>query len=191
MQSPVITYGMALYTNDSIPTKQWHLENLWICERARSERAWKILHFHILKLLFPSIFCWYFWYFFSETYVFSGLKLQSVWSSMQFPVITNGMALYKRQYNDQTLSLRKFMNMRASELGNFLHFHILKLLFPSIVCWYFWYFISETYLYRVAQKECTTLIVNFKNIVDEMEMFLFVFWYRTFLFQQNDTMHDH
>ena len=65
---------MALYTNDSIPTKHWHWENLWICERAR-----RILHFHILKLLFPSIFCWYFWYFFSKTCIFSGLKLQSAW----------------------------------------------------------------------------------------------------------------
>ena len=45
--------------------------------------------------------------------------------------------IYKRQYTDKTLTLRKSMNMRASELGNFLHFHSLKLLFPSIFCWYF------------------------------------------------------
>ena len=36
--------------------------------------------------------------------------------------------------------------MRASELRKFSHFHILKLLFPSILCWYFRYFVSETYL---------------------------------------------
>ena len=37
-----------------------------------SERA---LHLVSLKLLFPSIFCWYFRYFVSETYIFSGLQL--------------------------------------------------------------------------------------------------------------------
>ena len=46
-----------------------------------------------------------------------------------------GMALY-RQYNDEILTL----SMRASgasELRKFKHFHILKLLFPFIFCWYF------------------------------------------------------
>ena len=38
------------------------------------------------------------------------------------------------------------MNMRASELTKCSQFHILKLLFPSIFCWYFRYFFSETYL---------------------------------------------
>ena len=58
-------------------TKHWHWENLWInyaSERGASERG-NFSHFHILKLLFPSIFCWYFWYFISETHIFSGLKL--------------------------------------------------------------------------------------------------------------------
>ena len=42
------------------------------------------------------------------------------------------------------------MNMRASgasELRTFLHLLILKLLLPSIFCWYFRYFVSETYIY--------------------------------------------
>ena len=68
-----------------------------LCERARSERAaGNFSRFHILKLLFPSIFCWYFWYFISETHIFSGLKITSSLyiQSMQFPVITYGMALY-------------------------------------------------------------------------------------------------
>ena len=34
-------------------------KNLLLCERAWSERAWKIVAFHILKLLFPSIFCYF------------------------------------------------------------------------------------------------------------------------------------
>ena len=79
-------------------TKHWHWENLWInyeSERGASERG-NFSHFHILKLLFPSIFCWYFWYFISETHIFSGLKLHLhiYIQSMQFPVITYGMALY-------------------------------------------------------------------------------------------------
>ena len=47
---------------------------------------------------------------------------------MQFPLITYGMALYKRHYTDKTLTLRKksIRNMRASELRKFSHFHILK-----------------------------------------------------------------
>ena len=51
-------------------TKHWHWENLWInyaSERGASELG-NFSHFHILKLLFPSIFCWYFWYFISETH---------------------------------------------------------------------------------------------------------------------------
>ena len=42
---------------------------------------------------------------------------------------------YKLQFTDKTLTLRKCMYMRASwasELRKFWHFHILKLLFPSI-----------------------------------------------------------
>ena len=47
---------------------------------------------------------------------------------MHFPFITlNGMMLYyKRQYTDKTLTLRKCMYMRASELRKFWHFHIPK-----------------------------------------------------------------
>ena len=45
------------------PTKHYLWEKLCICERVYivSELR-KILHFHILKLLFLSIFCWYFTY---------------------------------------------------------------------------------------------------------------------------------
>ena len=37
------------------------------------------------------------------------------------------------------------------------------------------------------RKNATALIVNFKNIVDETELF-FILFGRTFIFQQNDTM---
>ena len=64
--------------------------------------------------------------------------------SMQFPLITYGMA-HKRQYVDKTLTLRKsifYMRVSgASELRKCVHFHILKLLF-SIFCWYFRYFVG-------------------------------------------------
>ena len=55
------------------------------------------------------------------------------------------------------------MNMRASgasELRNFSHFHILKLLFPSIFCRYLRYFASETYsiYFKVSKLHLHTLI---------------------------------
>ena len=36
------------------------------------------------------------------------------------------------------------MNMRASKLRKCSHFHMLKQI-PSIFCWYFRYFVSETF----------------------------------------------
>ena len=38
---------------------------------------------------------------------------------------------YERKCTDKRLTLRKSMNMRASDLGKFSHFHIKKLLFLS------------------------------------------------------------
>ena len=108
-------------------------------------------YFHILILQFPSIFCWYFRYFVSETFIFRS-QIPSAYiytQSMQFPFYHLWYdAIYKRQYTDKiVLTLRKCMHMRASELRKFPHFHILKLLFPSIFCWYFRYFVSETYFF--------------------------------------------
>ena len=56
-----------------------------------------------------------------------------------------GHPVYKQQCTDKTLTFRQSMCMResgASELGKFSHFHILKLLFLSIFCWYFRYFVG-------------------------------------------------
>ena len=44
--------------------------NVWICERAERASLNFVWHFHNLKLLFPSSFCWYFRYFLSETFIF-------------------------------------------------------------------------------------------------------------------------
>ena len=109
--------------------------NLWKCERA-------FLDLLILKLLFPSIFCWYFRYFVSETYIFQVSNYICIHiQSMQFPFITYGIWHY-----DITTVCRQntnieiiYMYMRASgasELIKMLHFHIKKLLFLSIFCWY-------------------------------------------------------
>ena len=100
-----------------------------------SDRALKFSHFHILILLFPSIFCWYFRYFVWETYLISGVNILHIHiQSMEFPFIILMVWWYKRQYTDKTLSLRKCMCMRASEaseLRKFRYFYILKLLFIS------------------------------------------------------------
>ena len=108
----------------------------------------KFSHFHILKLLFPLIFCWYFWYFISETYIFSCLKLHLhayyTINAVSFYYLWYG-AMYKWQYTDKTLTSWKSMYMwasGASELRTFWHFYILKVLFPSIFCWYFRYFVG-------------------------------------------------
>ena len=39
-----------------------------------------------------------------------------------------------------------------------------------------------------TRKNATILIVNFKNIFDETELFFYILFGRTFMFQQNDTM---
>ena len=100
----------------------------------------KFSHFHILKLLFPSIFCWYFRYFVSETYSISGVNILHTYTinAVSFYYSWYG-AMYKRQYTDKTLTLRKCMCMRASELRKCWYFYILKLLFLSIFCRYIRY----------------------------------------------------
>ena len=96
----------------------------------RASELRKFSHFRIKKLLFLSIFCWYT----SDTlsrniYIF---RTQITSASMQFPFYYLWyMALYKRQYADRTLTLRKSMYIYASELRKLLNFHILKLLLFS------------------------------------------------------------
>ena len=81
MQFPVITYGMALYINElCIPTKNTNIEKIYvyICERAEVSELRKfsrIFFFYILKLLFLSIFCWYFRYFVGTNDMLVGLHV--------------------------------------------------------------------------------------------------------------------
>ena len=69
--------------------------------------------------------------------------------------------MYKRQYTDKTLTLRKSMYMRAngaSELRKFSHFYILKLL---IFCCY----TSEVYQQNIKSKD--------KRFVEKLVALLF------------------
>ena len=119
-----------------------------------SERAWKILHFHILKPLFPSIFCWYFWYFISETYIFqvSNYNLHDAYyhqcSSLFLLMVWR--YIYKRQYTDKHTDIEKIYICERAErasLGNFriftkisktaISFNILLVL--QILCRYKWH----------------------------------------------------
>ena len=92
----------------------------------------------------------------SETYIFSGHTICiHIYTINAVPFCYLWYWRYKRQhiklYTDKTLTLikKKKMYMRASgasEHRKFSHFHILKLLFSSIIfCWYiyFRYFVSE------------------------------------------------
>ena len=65
------TYGMALYINDStvMYTDKTLTLRKSICERASLEKC------YILKLLFLSIFCWYFRYFVSTNDMLVGLHV--------------------------------------------------------------------------------------------------------------------
>ena len=111
----------------------------------------KFSHFRILKLLFPSIFCWYCRLLcHMQKHTFSGLKLHLhtyIYDQCSFLILLMHVwrYIYTRQYTDKKLTLRTFVNMRASgvsELRKFSHFQILKLLFLSIFCWYFRYFVG-------------------------------------------------
>ena len=73
MQFPFITYGIMIETavyrqNTNIP------KSVYMSASGASELK-EFAHFHILKLLFPTIFFGYFRYIVSETYTFSSLKL--------------------------------------------------------------------------------------------------------------------
>ena len=109
-------------------------------------------NFHILKLLFPSIFCWYFRY-------FVGTNDMLVGSFLLLLMVCE--AIYKRQYTDKTLTMRKSVYMRASggsELRKFSYFHILKLIFLSIFCWYFRYFVGTNW--HACRLTCTDKFPN-------------------------------
>ena len=104
---------------------------------------------HILKLLFPPIFCCYFRHLVSETNLFSGLKLHQILhtcliNAVSFYCLWHG-AIYSRQYTDKTLTLRKSMYMRASgaSLENCWHIlHSKTAISFNICCWYIRYLVD-------------------------------------------------
>ena len=107
----------------------------------------KFVHLLILKLLFPSIFCWYILQTLSlclrNIYIFrSPITSAYIYNQCSFLSL---LMVWHYDINDKILTLRKSMYMRASgasELRKFLHFHIQKLLFISIFCWYFRNFVG-------------------------------------------------
>ena len=72
MQFPVITYGMALYINDSLYRQNTNIEKIYVYA---SELRKFSSHFYILKLLFLSIFCWYLRYFVGTNDMLVGLHV--------------------------------------------------------------------------------------------------------------------
>ena len=117
-----ITYGMMLYINDSIPTKHLHWENVWnICERAERASFKNLAFSHsntaisLNNLLVLQILC------FRNIFNFRCQHSPYIYNhqinAVSFYYSWYG-AIYKRQYIDKTLTLRKRMCMRAS-LENF------------------------------------------------------------------------
>ena len=68
----------------------------------------------------------------------STFSIHNFIQSMQFPFITHGIVLYKRQYADNTLTLRKCMCMRASGASELLG------IFTFLNCYFFQYFVGTS-----------------------------------------------
>ena len=117
MHFPYITYGMMLYINDSIPTKHLHWEKCMHMRASGASELRKFSNFNILKLLLPSIFCWYFRYFVSETYINFRCHITSAYiiQWMQFPFITYGIWCYENDRTDRQNTNIEKMNVYASE----------------------------------------------------------------------------
>ena len=132
--TPLALYYTTLYWQDTKIKI-----NLWICER-----AYIFWHFHNLKLLFASSFCWYFRYFLWEIFIFRSQITSAyiIHNHCIFLISLYGMMLYINDSIPTKHLLVHWENVcniweRAEQvsLENFSHFHILKLLFPSIFCW--------------------------------------------------------
>ena len=75
MQFPVITYSMALYINDSYVYRQnTNIEKIYMRVSGASELRKNYRYLHS-KLLFLSIFCWYFRYFVGTNDMLVGLHV--------------------------------------------------------------------------------------------------------------------
>ena len=103
--------------------------NMRASEASELRHFW---HFHILKLLFLSIFCRY-----NRYFVGTNGEMACLSAAYMYRQISK---IYR-----QTLTLSKCMCMRASgasELRKFWYFYILTLLFLSIFCRYSRYFVG-------------------------------------------------
>ena len=120
-------YWLTLYTDKTL---QLFFLNIWICEWASELR--NMSHFHILKLLFPSIFCWHF----RNIFIFRS-QITSAYIIHNQCIFLLSLMVWC--YIGPTKHIEKVYvyASEASELRNFSHFRILKALFPSIFCWYF------------------------------------------------------
>ena len=82
--------------HDSMPTNDTNIEEIDVCASERSERADFFLHFHIKKLLFLSIFCWYFRNFVGTNYILVGLHVptdfQMYWQNSEKALLGGGGA---------------------------------------------------------------------------------------------------
>ena len=77
---------------------------------------------------------------------------------------------YKWQYTDNTLTLRKIYE-HASELRKFSHFHILKLLFLSIFCWYFRYVVGTNDLRLTCTDKFPNVPTKLRKSIREGDNF--------------------
>ena len=128
------------------------------------ERAWKIFPFSHSKTAISFNILLILLILYLRNINISGLKLHLHTHTINaVPCYYLYGVVYKRQYTDKTLKLRKSMYMRASgasELRKYSHFYILKLLFLSILCWYFRYFVGTNDMLVDRAYTCTDKFPN-------------------------------
>ena len=137
------------YINDSIYTdKTLTLRKCMYMRASGASELRKFGHFHILILLFPSIFLLVLHILCLRNIFNCRCQITSayIYQSMQFPFITYGMVLYKRQHTDQaTNTYIEQMYVYASELRKFGIFTFLNLYsfnilsVHQILCRYKWH----------------------------------------------------
>ena len=131
------TYNQSMFPfikymgNDNI----WQNTNV---NRENHKRAW-----NFFRPRFPSIFCWYIWYFISETYNVYMFRTQiALYNQCSSLLLLMVWRYNKRKYTTKHWHWENWAS-GASELTKFSHFYILKLLFLSRFCWYFRYFVDD------------------------------------------------
>ena len=115
----------------------------------------------ILKLLFPSILCWYFIYFVSETYIFSRLQLHlhTLYNQCSFLSLFMVWHYYTRQYADKTLTLRKSMSERSERAELFCIFTLKK-------SYFFQYFVGTSKTLSVQM-----IYLSAYNVPTDLQMY--------------------